>query len=197
MPKQQSLFPGIKMSCPNLKCYAFPPFSILSRVLAKIFNDNATVLFIAPQGRFPMLLKLLIALPILLPQTDLLILPNNPEPHPLAHKLILAAWMVSGDIFKTVAFLKTQSNLSAHPGRLEPKNNTRQHQNASVAGVVNWSLIYIFQAPINQIADFFADCFSGGKSYSTIKKVNDQHFHQLYVRAIILLLVLTQLSLDC
>ena len=101
---------------------------------------------------------------------------------------MLAAWMVSGDIFKTVAFLKTQSNLSAHPGRLEPKNNTRQHENAGVAGVVSWTLIYIFQAHINQIADFLADCFSDAKSYSTIKKVNDQHFHQLFVRAIMPLL---------
>ena len=32
----------------NMSCYAFPPFSLLPRVLAKIRNDEALVLLIAP-----------------------------------------------------------------------------------------------------------------------------------------------------
>ena len=47
----------------NLKCYAFPPFSLLTQVLAKIRNDKALVLFIASvwttQNWYRLLLQLL------------------------------------------------------------------------------------------------------------------------------------------
>ncbi|XP_068742111.1 uncharacterized protein [Montipora capricornis] len=39
---------AFSISWANLKCYAFPPFSLLTKVLAKIGNDKALVLLIAP-----------------------------------------------------------------------------------------------------------------------------------------------------
>lgn len=139
--------PGaFKISWFNLKCYAFPPFSLLSRVLAKIYNDRATVLLIAPvwstQGWFPMLLQLLVRRPILLPRNNLLTLPHSLERHPLADKLTLAAWMESGDPSETAAFLQTQSSLCAHLGPLEPKNSTVPPGRNGVAGVVNGTSIF-------------------------------------------------------
>ena len=59
---------------PNLKCYAFPPFSLLTQVLAKIRSDKALVLLIAPmwttQNGYWLLLQLLTNLSILLSRKD-------------------------------------------------------------------------------------------------------------------------------
>ena len=57
-----------------MNCYAFPPFSLLPRVLAKIRYDKALVLLIAPvwptQSWYPLLLQLSTVQPILLPLLD-------------------------------------------------------------------------------------------------------------------------------
>lgn len=87
---------AFSISWSNLRCYAFPPFSLLSQVLAKIRNDNALVRFIAPvwttQNWYPMLLQLAIEHPILLPQKDnLLTSPHSQELHPLKDSLRPAA----------------------------------------------------------------------------------------------------------
>ena len=65
---------AFSISWANLKCYAFPPFSLLTQVLAKIRNDKALVLLIAPvwttQNWYPLLLQLAVEQPILLPRKD-------------------------------------------------------------------------------------------------------------------------------
>ena len=52
--------------------YAFPPFSLIPRVLSKVQQDQAYVLLVAPvwtcQIWYPMLLRLLIERPVLLPR---------------------------------------------------------------------------------------------------------------------------------
>ena len=100
---------AFSLSWGNMNCYAFPPFSLLPRVLAKIRHDKAVVLLIAPvwptQSWYPLLLKLSTVQPILLPRLDnLLSLPHNPEQHPLRHKLDLAAWTLSGKLCQTRVF---------------------------------------------------------------------------------------------
>ena len=82
------------------KLYAFPPFSIISRVLHKIQEDEATVMMILPlwptQVWFPTALHLLAAAPVLLPRHTL-VLPQNPTlTHPRAHGLVLTAMLLSG-----------------------------------------------------------------------------------------------------
>ncbi|XP_068712820.1 uncharacterized protein [Montipora foliosa] len=72
------------------------PFSLLTLVLAKIHNDKALVLLIAPvwttQNWYPLLLQLAVEQPILLPRKDnLLTLPHSQELHPLKDSLRLAA----------------------------------------------------------------------------------------------------------
>ena len=88
---------AFSLSWGNMNCYAFPPFSLLPRVLAKIRHDKAVVLLIAPvwptQSWYPLLLQLSTVQPILLPRLDsILSPPHNPDQHPLRHKLDLAAW---------------------------------------------------------------------------------------------------------
>ena len=86
---------AFSISWSNQKFYAFSPFSLLTRVLAKIRNDVALVLLIAPtwstQPWYPMLLQLAIAHPVLLPRVDhLLTLPHSNQVHPMLGSLHLA-----------------------------------------------------------------------------------------------------------
>ena len=73
--------------------YAFPPLSLITRVLQKIQEEKATGLLLVPkwptQLWWPKLMKMLIQLPVQLPRgRNTLFLPSNPqEPHPLNKKL--------------------------------------------------------------------------------------------------------------
>ena len=130
----------------NLKCYAFPPFSLLPQVLRKISVDKALVLLIAPvwttQSWYPLLLQLLIDKPILLPRKDnLLFQPHSQTLHPMRDHLVLAAWKLSGNPLETEAFLMKQPVSLPHLGRRGPINNTIQHGNSGVAGVHRGKLI--------------------------------------------------------
>ena len=138
---------AFSISWANLKCYAFPPFSLLTKVLAKIRNDKALVLLIAPvwttQNWYPLLLQLAVEQPIILPQKDnLLTLPHTQELHPLRDSLRLAAWILSGDRLQTEAFLMMQSQSSVHLGPLGLINSTTQPGRNGVAGVNKGKLIY-------------------------------------------------------
>ena len=79
---------AFSLSWANMNCYAFPPFSLLPRVLAKIRHDKAVVLLIAPvwptQSWYPLLLQLLTVQPILLPRLDNLESPSQPRTAPAA-----------------------------------------------------------------------------------------------------------------
>ena len=135
------------ISWSNQKCYAFPPFSLIPRVLSKIQRDKASVLLIAPvwptQGWYPTLLQLLVEQPILLPRwNNLLVLPHNKQLHPLRNKLLLAAWTVSGDPLQAEVFLNKQSTLCVPVGRLGQKNNTEQFGKSGLAGVIRGTLIH-------------------------------------------------------
>lgn len=98
----------------NLRCYAFPPFSVIGRMVRKILEDRATSLAILPlwpnQTWFPMALQLLAAPPLLLPRASL-VLPQDPSRvHPQTSKLILSAMILSGDPLRTEAFRRKLPN---------------------------------------------------------------------------------------
>ena len=138
---------AFSISWANLKCYAFPPFSLLTQVLAKIRNDKALVLLIAPvwttQNWYSLLLQLEVEQPISLPLKDnLLTLPHSQELHPLKDSLHLAAWMLSRDRLQTEAFLMMQSQSSVHLGPLGLINSTTQPGRNGVAGASKGKLVY-------------------------------------------------------
>ena len=93
----------------QLKGYAFPPFAMLGRCLAKVVQDRATLVAITPTWRtqpwFPRLLSMAIASPISVASTtgyvDVSAAGETPqqERHPLVLNgtLSLAAWKISGD----------------------------------------------------------------------------------------------------
>ena len=94
------------------KFLAFPPFALVSRVLQKINEDQATGILVAPcwpnQGFYPVLMQMLVEVPILFsPRTNLLQLPSQPlKKHRLHKSLKLLICLVSGCNAKIKAFHK-------------------------------------------------------------------------------------------
>ena len=109
------------VSWQDIKFYAFPPFSLIPRVLAKIIQDKATGILIIPkwttQSWFPLMLTLLIQHSrVISPCRELLYLPQQPQVvHPLHKKLSLLAVLLSG----------IPSRVSAHHSQLQP--SSRNH----------------------------------------------------------------------
>jgi hypothetical protein len=104
---------AFSLSWSNLKAYAFPPFSLIGKCLAKIAKDQATLILITPawqmQTWYPKLLEMTVEAPILLPPyQDLLTDPvGNSHPLILTKQLMLAAWKVSGRGSLQEAFRRT------------------------------------------------------------------------------------------
>ena len=116
-----------------LKFYAFPPFSILERVLAKVQQDGATGMLVTPfwstQPWFPQLLELLIDHPRLIqPKKDLLQLNGRLDMvHPLHSKLALLVTIISGQPSKVQAYQQRIQPSFVMPGEREPNSNTTAH----------------------------------------------------------------------
>ena len=112
------------VSWQDLTFYAFPPCSLLPRVLAKIIQDKATGLLIVPkwttQSWFPRVLTLLIQHPQLIaPCRDLLYLPQQHQVvHPLHKKLSLLAVLLSGMTSRVSAYRTQLLPSSRNPGVL-------------------------------------------------------------------------------
>ena len=103
----------------DLRLYAFPPFSLLPRVLQKVAQDEADLL-IAPHWPqrpwFLRLLSLLVDFPRSLPPLpDLVHQPISLFPHPHPDRLHLSLWLLSGNVAKRQAFLRGLPNLLGHP----------------------------------------------------------------------------------
>ena len=110
------------MSWQDYLFYAFPPFSLITRVLQKIQEEKATGLLLVPkwptQPWWPKLMQMLIQLPIRLPtDRDTLFLPSNPqETHPLQKKLCLILCHLSGDTSMAKAFRRQLPKSWKNPG---------------------------------------------------------------------------------
>jgi hypothetical protein len=95
----------------NMAAYAFPPISLISRVLQKIVESNCTLLLIAPfwlrQQWFHSLTQLMVDYPIMLPQSqDLLRMPGSKARfHDIEH-LQLTAWTLSSNVSRRKDFLR-------------------------------------------------------------------------------------------
>ena len=155
-----------------MNCYAFPPFSLLPRVLAKIRHDKAVVLLIAPvwptQSWYPLLLQLSTAQPILLPRVDnLLSLPHNQEQHPLRHKLNLAAWVLSGKLCQTKGFSKQAVDIICASWTAGTEKQYKGVWDKWSGWCHKWQ-IDLLQASVVQVVEFLTDCYHEGKGYSTI-----------------------------
>ena len=131
----------------EMKAYAFPPFRLIHRVLRKVQNERATLLLIAPvwrqQAWYPMLLRMLIEQPVLIPLSPHLLTAPDGSPHPMClnQRLVLAAWLVSGDQSKVLNFLQMHETWSLRLEVQGPFELINQDGRSSIAGVVNDRLI--------------------------------------------------------
>ena len=87
----------------NLNFYAFPPFSVIAKVLQKIINEKATGIVVVPywasQTWYPLYKQLLINEPLILePNRKLLLSPCRKITHPLADRLTLLAGKLCGNL---------------------------------------------------------------------------------------------------
>lgn len=80
--------------------YAFPPFSLILRILQKIIEDKAEGILVVPlwpaQAWFPLFNSLLIEEPLYFPPSRDSLLSANRIPHPLWPSLTLVAGVLSG-----------------------------------------------------------------------------------------------------
>jgi len=131
----------------EMEGYAFPPFSLITRVLKKVQVEFATVLLITPvwqtQPWYPKALEMSIKNPILIPkQRDLLLNPDR-EAHSLveSNSLQLAVWAISGKVCLQRAFQQGLQNLSQIPEEEAHCRITNRPGESLVAGVVREKLI--------------------------------------------------------
>lgn len=109
--------------------YAFPPFSLLGRVVQKLEADQAEGIVIVPnwpsQPWFPKVMSLAVTAPLILPKgKNTLKLPYDLEKiHPLYPKLVLLACHLSGLPCRKKAFQKIHSKSSCHHGGNQLINN--------------------------------------------------------------------------
>ena len=110
--------------------FCFPPFSIILKVLQKLREEEGEMCLIVPfwktQPFFPMLGRLLIENPVILPdRKDLLSHPVKGCHHPLLEKkrLRLLACRLSGKILKNKAYLNKLQRSSLQPVDLLLSNN--------------------------------------------------------------------------
>jgi hypothetical protein len=118
--------------------YAFPPFNLILKVLRKLEDDQAEIVLITPQwpGQpwFPVVLRLAIADPVVLPH-DVLIMPTDPEQeHPIAH-LQLIAWRISAKGTDARDYRQGLQHLCYNLGAQRPRFNTRALGDDGIAGV--------------------------------------------------------------
>lgn len=85
------------------KFYAFPPFSLIGRVLNKIVSEKLQGIVVAPywvgQPWFPLYKKLQISEIVYLTGDDLLFCPYFNRPHPLNNQITLMAAELSGHVY--------------------------------------------------------------------------------------------------
>jgi hypothetical protein len=81
--------------------HAFPPFSIISKILNKIITDKAQGILVVPDWRtqpwYPVFTKLLISKPLYFyPKPNLFVSPFR-ESHPLWNTITLVVGLLSGN----------------------------------------------------------------------------------------------------
>ena len=114
----------------SLQFYAFPPFSIIGKVLEKIKQDEARGILIVPlwstQTWFPIAMSIIVSRPILLKEKgDLLYLPGKREiVHPLHKHLNLLAILVSDRRSEVLSFQRTLGPSLIRHGEIPPNVST-------------------------------------------------------------------------
>ena len=126
----------------GLDCYAYPPISLIPRILEKLEEEGARLLLIAPNWPrrpwFPRILSLLRAPPVLLsPREDLLSQHRGQIFHPDPQQLALAAWPLSSVRCEALAFLDKRRSSWRPPYGIQRGRSTNAASESLLAGVVH------------------------------------------------------------
>jgi hypothetical protein len=131
----------------NQLFYAFPPFSLITRMLQKVREDQAEGIVIVPlwstQAWYPVLMTMLVRKPCLLPKgPQLLYLNHQPtKRHSLHKKLQLLACHLSGNPSKSKEFQTKLPALSQTHGVWEQNDSIKLALRNGKSSVVNKKLI--------------------------------------------------------
>ena len=131
--------------------YAFPPFSLITRVLQKVREDHAEGIVVVPlwptQPWYPVIMTMLVRKPCLLPKSPhLLYLKHQPKmQHPLHKKLQLLACHLSGNPLNSKEFQTKLLALSSTPGVWEQSDSIKHALRNGKSSVVNNKLIQFDQ----------------------------------------------------
>ena len=131
----------------HLSPYAFPPFSLVGRVVAKVRAEKVCMVLITPawqtQPWYGQLLQMSVQTPILLPLVSNLLVDPQGVIHPLVKNgsLKLVAWKISGRIWQTREYQKGLQDLSQMPEDRVHSLITNRPGESGLAGVVNNKLI--------------------------------------------------------
>ena len=140
--------------------YAFPPFSVIQRVLQKISEEKTTGLLVVPhwptQTWWPCLMSMLIDFPLLLPRKeDTLYLPAHPQLlHPLHKKLQLLVCHLSGNSLRAEAFRLGLHRSLCNLGKQVHKSSTRlttSDGKSSVVQVLSYSGINTARSALSTV----------------------------------------------
>ena len=138
---------AFSISWTDIYGYINPPFSLISRCMMKIRQDEGECILVAPvwptQPWFTKVMELLIDLPVILPMTDnLLVQPCRNIQHPLKDSLVMMACRLSGLSSRNEDFLNRQPRSCWHHGSPEPRNNIRHFMRDGFSTVVKRRLIH-------------------------------------------------------
>ena len=102
---------AMSLSWEGMIAYAFPPVTLLMKVLLKMEKETCLVILIAPCWEshpfFPVLLSLLVAPAVRIPiRKDLLIQPHSRLPHPKPEIYNLHAWLCCREVSRRQDFLR-------------------------------------------------------------------------------------------
>ena len=125
----------------------FPPFCLIGRCLAKIRQEQATLVLVTPtwqtQPWYMELLQMLKEEPILIPYMEGILTSPRGEQHPLlqASRMNLAAWKVSGLVQMQAKFKNRLETFSTKTSGTAQNPLTRPPVVNGLAGVVRSKLI--------------------------------------------------------
>ena len=127
---------------PEKGAYAFPPFGLIPKILAKLHKTKCRIIMITPKWEtacwYGQLLKSSIEKPLLLPNNKNLLQDRDGSPNPLTlNKLRLVAWTLSGDVSKTKGFQEELLRSWSSQKDITPTRTMNTPSGDIYAGVIN------------------------------------------------------------
>ena len=127
--------------------YAFPPFSVMGRLVQKVQVDQAEMVLVAPvwvtQNFYTPILEMLIQDPLIVKvRQDTLRIPGSSKVHPLVNKLHLMVCRISGDHMKAETYRNNLLKSLWHRGEDPPKSNIHHTSANGFSSVVKGRIIY-------------------------------------------------------